>query len=460
MPDNEPRGWRSSLWRGETAPIPKVRAPTRAVYPRPDETLADRAAEIDQAAQMALRIGTLLLAGGAPTEDVEAAVFATGDALGLRNFEVETTYTTIVISIAPDADHPGVSDMRVVRSRSLHYARVAATHQLVLDLVEGRLDPLDLPVRLREVEHLRRPYRRWMVVLASGALSAAVTVELDGGPLTALIAFIASTVTGYVGVLLATRKVPTFFVNILLALISTLAAVGVSATDLDVKASLVVVGGIIMLLPGMSLVVASQEAIESFSVTAAARMVELTVATIGIVAGVLIGLVVADQRSIQMQVAVRPDTTPALITIGTIAAACIAITAAVTYQSPRRLALYGAMVAGIGFGIRALMEIPFDSPGVATAIPAVVIGFIAKLMGARLRVPIVLVAVPAIVPMLPGLSVYQGLLAMTQGKTLDGIGYLVNAATIAIALAGGVILGQLIGGRPSRRLLSNPLRKR
>ena len=46
-----------------------------------------------------------------------------------------------------------------------------------------------------------------------------------------------------------------------------------------------VVGGIIALLPGMSLMVAAQEAISLFAVTAAARVVELTMATVGIVAG-------------------------------------------------------------------------------------------------------------------------------------------------------------------------------
>ncbi len=317
-------------------------------------------------------------------------------------------------------------------------------------------------LHLRDVEKLRRPFRRWMVVLASGTLSAAVTLELGGEPLTAVAAFIVATITGYVGVWMATHKAPAFFINLVLALMATLAAVGISQTDVKVKASLVVVGGIIMLLPGMSLVVAAQEAIGSFSLTAAARIVELTVSTIGIVAGVLFGLVAADRFDVQMQVIVRSDSNAAIITVALVAAGCASISAAVTYQSPRKLALMCGLVAAIGYAIHIGLEQQalFGTPGAAAAIPAVAIGFASKLMGARLRVPTVLVTVPAIVPLLPGLAVYQGLLALTQSHPFEGIGYLVNAVSIAIALAGGVLLGQLIGGRPSQYVSRHPSGRR
>ena len=105
-------------------------------------------AAVDHGVSLALRVGALLLAGGAPTEDVEAAIFAVGTAVGLGTFEVDITYGSIVISVAPGNDRPGLTDMRVVRGRSTHYARVAAAHQLVLDLAEGRFPPTDVERRL------------------------------------------------------------------------------------------------------------------------------------------------------------------------------------------------------------------------------------------------------------------------------------------------------------------------
>ena len=86
MTEPTPSRWRTALWRGETAPIPVVRTPTRAVYPRRGPSEDAELAAVDHGVSLALRVGTLLLAGGAPTEDVEAAIFAVGTAVGLGTF--------------------------------------------------------------------------------------------------------------------------------------------------------------------------------------------------------------------------------------------------------------------------------------------------------------------------------------------------------------------------------------
>ena len=448
MTDSTPPRWRAALWRGETAPIPAVRTPTSAVYPRRTPKEDEVLAAVDQAAQLSLRIGTLLLAGGAPTEDVEAAIFAAGSALGLQTFEVDITYNSIVISIPPKGGLLGLTDMRVVRGRSTHYARIAETHQLVLDLTEGRVPPDEVETRLSRIEDLRRPYPRWFVITAFGALSAAITVQLGGELQTGVVAFVTASIAGFVGNRMATRRVSSFFVNLGLALFSTVVAVSLTAADIKVKSSLVIVGGIIALLPGMSLMVAAQEAIRSFAVTAAARLVELTVSTIGIVVGVLFGLTIANELDITMSITVRTGNSPGTTTTAVLAAAVASIAAAVTYQSPKRLVLVGGLIGAFGILLSTIADPWITSPGALTAIPAVAIGIASRLIGVRMKVPTVLVTVPAIIPLLPGLAVYQGLLILSQDDDpTKGIGYLVEAASIAIALAAGVLLGQSIGAR-------------
>ncbi len=461
--DPTPRRWRTALWRGETAPIPVVRTPTRAVYTRRSPGEDTELAAVDHGVTLTLRVGALLLAGGAPTEDIEAAMFAVGTAVGLGTFEVDITYGSIIISVATSDEHPGVTDARVVRGRSTHYARVAAAHRLVLDLSEGRLPPQDVEARLEAIEHLRRPYPRWFVVSAFGALSAGITVQLGGNALTALLAFGTAALTGLVGNRLAHRKVPVFFVNMTVAFASVAIVVGITAlvpedSSLRIRTSLVIVGGIIALLPGMSLMVAAQEAIGSFAVTAAARIVELTFATIGIVSGVLLGLTLAENRGIGLSATVRLEVSASAALIAVLAAAVAASAAALTYQSPWRLAVVGGLVAGLGIlifvGMEQLIVNPDAStprsPGTSaavTAVPAIVIGLASRWFGVRMKVPPVLVTVPGIVPLLPGLAVYQGLLALSENDPQTGLASLVRAMAIAIALAAGVLLGQLLGGR-------------
>ena len=84
--------------------------------------------------------------------------------------------------------------------------------------------------------------------------------------------------------------------------------------------------------------------------------------------------------------------------------------------------------------------------------------------------PPLVVVVSAIVPLLPGLSIFRGLALMASGDSY-GVLAMVTAAGIAISLASGVILGEFIAQplkREARRLegrlagprLVGPLRAR
>ena len=96
----------------------------------------------------------------------------------------------------------------------------------------------------------------------------------------------------------------------------------------------------------------------------------------------------------------------------------------------------------------------------ASAVASVLIGLVSYAVSGRVRVPPLVVVVSAIVPMLPGLSIYRGLSLLAAGG--NGILSLMGAAAIAIALAAGVILGEYAAQplrRESRRLeqrLSGP----
>jgi uncharacterized membrane protein YjjB (DUF3815 family) len=63
-------------------------------------------------------------------------------------------------------------------------------------------------------------------------------------------------------------------------------------------------------------------------------------------------------------------------------------------------------------------------------------------------VPPLVVVVPAIVPLLPGLEIYRGLALLAEGQ--DGVPQLVSALATALALAAGVILGQYLA-QPLKR---------
>jgi uncharacterized membrane protein YjjB (DUF3815 family) len=92
-------------------------------------------------------------------------------------------------------------------------------------------------------------------------------------------------------------RLPPFFSQLAAAAFITLVATGVSALGsrgvdilLLVDPTLMVVGGIILLVAGMTAVGAMQDAIDQFYVTASARFLEVAMMTAGIVLGIVSGL--------------------------------------------------------------------------------------------------------------------------------------------------------------------------
>src|SRR4051812_42995365 len=111
--------------------------------------------------------------------------------------------------------------------------------------------------------------------------------------------------------LLDRRGLPLFFQQVAGAAVATGVAVVLVARDVDVRSSLVVAAGIVVLLAGLSLVGAAEDAISGFPVTAAARAFEVLTLTAGIVVGIAGVLDVAQRARVPMDVVVAtPSSVP------------------------------------------------------------------------------------------------------------------------------------------------------
>ena len=100
-----------------------------------------------------------------------------------------------------------------------------------------------------------------------------------------------------------------------------------------------------------------------------------------------------------------------------------------------------------------LMEQFYLGEGWAASWAAVTVGVLTHSVAGRIRVPPLVVVVPAVVPLLPGLAIYRGLALLADGQS--GMLHLAGAGVTAVALASGVILGQYLAQplkREARRL--------
>ena len=404
--------------------------------------------EVYESLDLALRIGEILLTSGAGAADVTATMLAVTEACGVRHVTADVTFVDLTLDHQPTIGEPAAIQVRRVTRRPVDYADLIEVDETVTRLVAGditREEARDQVARIVSTGHNRR---RWAVTLGWGVLGIGIALTLGGDLVVCLLAFLAACAIDGTQLLLPQRRIPAFYKQAAGGFVATMIAVTASATQLEVNPSRVVTTGIVLLLAGAGIMGAVQDALEGFPVTASARMIDAMLNTAGTIAGVGAGLTVGDMFGVGLA-AFEPGAT-ALAEVGvTVFGAALAGAAfAFASYAPLRSLIAVALVAALAQAV--LLAVSSSPVGRfwGSAVAAVTIGAVCYLVAGRFRVPPLVVVVPAIVPLLPGLDIYRGLALLAEGE--DGVLELAAAIVTALALASGVILGQYIA-QPLKR---------
>lgn len=251
---------------------------------------------------------------------------------------------------------------------------------------------------------------------------------------------------------------PTFYSQAIAAISIIVATIAATQLDdffhLSINPTLMAIGGIVLLVAGMMIVGAFQDAIDEYYITANARLLKVAMATGGIAAGVLAGLYLANRLGISFQA--TPDRLTLADThmqyIGS-----LVIAAGFAMRNHARFA--GTFVAGsiglLGWWISRLVLSWDFGVVVACGIAAAVVGLTATFVSRFWKIPSLAIIAAGIVPLVPGLSLYNGLMGIIDHPPSDpefmiGLAALLQAVMIGFAVAAGATLGNMIG-RPVRR---------
>ncbi len=397
---------------------------------------------------LALRVGEVLLSSGAGAADVGATMLSVAHTCGLRGATADVTFTELEMSHQTSFDEPALIQIRHVHYRDIDYEDLTLVDQLVGDLLAGHVSRDEARRRLARIISSGHRLPRWAVTLGWGAMGVGVGLLVGGSGQVALIAALASMGVDVIQRQMARRRLPGFYQQVAGGLFATLVAVGAAAADVPVSPSLVVTASIIKLLAGISFMGAVQDALTGFPLTAGARILEAVLATVGIIAGVSGGLTVGGLIGVDLGRLKPGVTSLADLPVLSLGAAVAAAAFAFACYAPLRSLLPIALVAALAEAVLWLVDTRGLGVAWASATAAVVVGVLSYSAAGRVRVPPLVVVVPAVVPLLPGLSIFRGLSLLSEGR--DGTLPIINAAAVAIALASGVIFGEYLA-QPLRR---------
>jgi len=406
-----------------------------------------------------LRVGEMLLSSGAGAADVLVTIQALARHFGINQPEIDVTFTSLSMSSQHHPEDPPVVAIRQVKQRDIDYEDLTQVDHLVQHVLAGQIDLTEARRWLARIVSSGHHTPRGAITIGWGFMCAAVALQLGGDWTVLSIAFVSAVCIDQMQLVMARRRLPFFYQQVAGGAVATLLAVTADGVGIPIDTSLVVTANIIMLLAGIGFMGALQDALSGFYITANARLLEAVLATAGIIAGVSVGLSFADLVGVDVGPLVPGRTGWEGVTVTAVGSALAAAAFAFASYAPRRVLLPIAAIAGVAMVIfQAIEAQDFDRPW-AAGVGAFFVGLVSYGVAGRVGVPPLVVVVSAVIPMLPGLSIYRGLSLLADGGSFASLGLLemITAASVAISLAAGVLLGEYVAQpvkREARRLES------
>ncbi|MCQ1953984.1 threonine/serine exporter family protein [Arthrobacter sp. zg-Y238] len=410
---------------------------------------------------LALGMAETMFRYGAGALEVETAIIAVTAAFGLESIEVDITNQSVLLNYSPKDQTP-ITVMRVVRSWTNNYAGLGLVHQLVTDIIDGGLSRAEAANRLNEITQRPKPFPRWAVTVSAGVFAAAIVGFIGGGPLASLVGFAGTVMVSLLQRVLGRWRVPDFFTTAASGFVVTAMAMLFWSMEVPISPGIVVAGGILLMLPTGRLVSAVQDAINGFPVTASGRFLSAFLTFGALVAGIAVALVMGALMGMGRLNVTDVTSSQYSFPVTLLLLAVALGTICIVEQSPRRLVLPTVLIGTVGFLVYQLAEAGGMGPRLTPAVAAIFIGMVARIVALRMGAPQLIVAVPAVLFLFPGLAIFRSMYGLSIGtdEMYQGVVGLFDALTVILAISGGVVLGDNLGRPFTRNLNGNDRRNR
>lgn len=426
-----------------------------------DETLTPNL----RALRLAMTASDLLLSMGIPANSVVSRALDITEAYCDQPVNITISYNLLTLSQIRGIEDEPLTLIRPIPTRNINNMSIHAVQKLVFDIRTGKLDLAEAEARLDKILNYPANYPAWLPRLANTAIAPSIvfmyTTNWKLIALTAVAALFADNLVMALG-----RKLITpFFRQAAGALVVTLFAAFVAwlgRTHVDffagIDTTLVVVGGIFVLISGLAIVGAVQDALEEYYITAMARLMRATLMTTGIVIGILIGIYIA--KKVGMGIFVSPNPLPlTLLHYQILGGALAAAAQALATQTRARAILWAGFVGGSSLALMYTSTRLGISIVPASGVAALYVGLVASLFSRLWGTPASGIIASGILPLVPGLSLFTGIMQLvsyppSNAFFLHGVATLFTTIATALAIAAGASLGNLIG-RPFHRQITH-----
>jgi uncharacterized membrane protein YjjP (DUF1212 family) len=393
--------------------------------------------------QFLILSGCLLHRHGTPSNRIEKVLTGLSDALGVDGAFLYTP-TSLTFSLI---DETGESTyVRRIDSGIVDVDKLIRFDDVMDDVRDGKLSISDGMKMLNEIEASPMLYPTWVTMLAGGVVCGAVAVFFRGTPMEVLAATIIGLIIAILETFCAKRNFEPGLLGPMAGFAAAVGSLAFAKWIAPVDDRLVILAGLIVLLPGLSITVALTELAVGHLSAGVARLAGACTTLLTLVVGVAFGTkLAASWRN-----APEPATIHGSEGWLWLALAIAPITFAIFFRArwPQWLVITVVTVAGFiasremgqAFGIEA-----------GAFCGALAVGACSNLY-ARIRDRPALVALtPGIIILVPGSVGFRSLTSFLNQETVAGIDFAFTMMIVAVALVGGILTANIVV--PPKRIL-------
>lgn len=390
-----------------------------------------------------LRFGQALHEAGAPAHRIEEAMASLAGRLGVEG-RFFTTPTSIFVGFGP----PVSAETAVLRVEpaGVNLGRMSLLDAALEEVESGRLDAERAVERVEAIAAARSPYPEPLFVACFGVSAAAVAVFLGGGVRELVAAAAIGLQTGLLALVAGRAAAWSRVFEWVASPAAALAALGWALAIGPLVPEVASLAGLIVLVPGLGLTVATIELASRHLVSGVARLAGAGIAFLAIGFGLALGKRL--EPAIGSASAAGASPLPAWATVAALLVAPLALT--VLFRARQRdagvILLTGALAYLVARGVTGVAG---SDVGVLAA--AFVLGLSGNLYTRAFRKPSAVPVVPGILMLVPGSLGVRSIGSLFQRQALSGVEFAFGMIALAVALVAGLLFANLV--LPPRRAL-------
>lgn len=390
-----------------------------------------------------LRLGRALHSHGLPADALESALQAMSERLGLEA-QFFTTPTAVFAAFGP-AEQQHTHLIRVYPG-DVNLGKLARLDAVSRDVEHGRISVIEGSAQVDAIMAMPENPRPLLRVLAYGVASAAICRILGGGLNEIVVAGGAGLLTGLIS--LASKRLPhgTHVFELVAALmVSALVTLVAALSEVRLSIPTATLGGVIVLVPGLTVTVAMTELARRHLAAGTARLSGAFLVFVAIAFGVAVGgevaeAIVGNTRSYS------PRRLPEWTL--TVALAVAPLAFGVLLRARRKDFPWLWLSATIGYTVVRAGALSFG-PALAAALGSLVVGVLANLYDRRGWGPSAVPQVPGVLLLVPGSIGYRSLTSLLDQNVVVGVTAGFTMILTAVAIAGGLLVSSVLV--PTRR---------